>query len=339
MLFERMIQAKKNLGLEEKLLNNMFEKANEEVVIGQDYIDECAYLNEKNLVDDILESVKVPEPESPNDLDADEDVENTCNFSGEPVEKEFNSTLSVEELPIFSEPSVTKKELVNFYKSHPELKGRLYPNGSFEPSLNLHDYALDKVWVKRGLMSNDVYEALAAHDRHFQELYETKKAAWNEESKKHMENIASILASKSLEDYNKHVDTRNKDREKVINEGNLELNPHLKTPLKKISKEQLKKKIQEIDFPTAEEKEESMDRVHEFENSRIRPWEDTSGNTKSFVMDFLQNYAEGDDIIQELRKDIMKIMSDLYWIREGKHENESFAIDFADALNELSISI
>ncbi len=67
--------------------------------------------------------------------------------------------------------------------------------------------------------------------------------------------------------------------------------------------------------------------------------EDTSGNTKSNVTDFLEKYAEGNDAIQVLRYDLMKILSDIHWIKESGNENEQFSLDFADALNEISVSI
>lgn len=67
--------------------------------------------------------------------------------------------------------------------------------------------------------------------------------------------------------------------------------------------------------------------------------EDISGKTKSNVTHFLEKYAEGDDTIQVLRYDLMKILSDMHWIKESSNENEQFALDFADALNEISVTI
>lgn len=67
--------------------------------------------------------------------------------------------------------------------------------------------------------------------------------------------------------------------------------------------------------------------------------EDTSGNTKSNVTDFLEKYSDGNDCIQILRKDLMSIMSDIQWIKESGYENEQFSLDFVDALNALSVSI
>lgn len=67
--------------------------------------------------------------------------------------------------------------------------------------------------------------------------------------------------------------------------------------------------------------------------------EDTSGNTKSNVMDFLEKYSDGNDCIQILRKDLMSIISDIQWIKESGNENEQFSLDFVDALNTLSVSI
>lgn len=54
---------------------------------------------------------------------------------------------------------------------------------------------------------------------------------------------------------------------------------------------------------------------------------------------FLDKYKDGNQIIQVLRTDLMKIMSDIQWIKESKNQNEQWALDFADALNELSIQI
>lgn len=67
--------------------------------------------------------------------------------------------------------------------------------------------------------------------------------------------------------------------------------------------------------------------------------EDTSGNTYSQADSFLEKYANGDDIIQCLRKDLMSILSDIQWIKESNNENEQWALDFVDALNELSVSL
>lgn len=66
--------------------------------------------------------------------------------------------------------------------------------------------------------------------------------------------------------------------------------------------------------------------------------EDTSGKTKSNIADFLEKYAEGNDAIQVLRCDLMKILSDVQWIKESGNENEQFSLDFLDALNEISVS-
>ena len=67
--------------------------------------------------------------------------------------------------------------------------------------------------------------------------------------------------------------------------------------------------------------------------------EDTSGNTESNVSIFLEKYAEGNDAIQVLRYDLMKVLSDMHWIKESGNENEQFALAWADALNEISVSI
>jgi hypothetical protein len=35
----------------------------------------------------------------------------------------------------------------------------------------------------------------------------------------------------------------------------------------------------------------------------------------------------------------MKVLSDMHWIKESGNENEQFALAWADALNEISVSI
>lgn len=67
--------------------------------------------------------------------------------------------------------------------------------------------------------------------------------------------------------------------------------------------------------------------------------EDISGKTESHITHFLEKYVEGDDTIQVLRYDLMKVLSDMHWIKESGNENEQFALDFADALNEISVTI
>lgn len=75
------------------------------------------------------------------------------------------------------------------------------------------------------------------------------------------------------------------------------------------------------------------------EFTTVTTTEDTSGKTESNVAHFLEKYAEGNDAIQVLRYDLMKILSDMHWIKESGNENEQFSLDFADALNEISVSI
>lgn len=90
------------------------------------------------------------------------------------------------------------------------------------------------------------------------------------------------------------------------------------------------------DLPVSiEDKEESMDALDKLKNNQ----EDISGNTFSHVTDFLEKYSEGNDIIQVLRKDLMSVLSDMQWINESRNQNEQWALDFADALNEISTSI
>lgn len=75
------------------------------------------------------------------------------------------------------------------------------------------------------------------------------------------------------------------------------------------------------------------------EPSTTTTTEDISGKTESHITHFLEKYVEGDDTIQVLRYDLMKILSDMHWIKESGNENEQFALDFADALNEISVTI
>ena len=83
------------------------------------------------------------------------------------------------------------------------------------------------------------------------------------------------------------------------------------------------------------EKLESMDRMEEME----KKLEDDSGSMPGHIDYFLEKYAEGNDAIQILRKDLMSILSDIQWIIESNNQNEQFALDFADALNEASLKI
>lgn len=87
--------------------------------------------------------------------------------------------------------------------------------------------------------------------------------------------------------------------------------------------------------PSKEEREQDMDSMEHL--AKEYPREDTSGANKSKVDTFLEKYAEGNDIIQILRKDLMSILSDVQWILESKNQHEQFSLDFADALNELSV--
>lgn len=112
------------------------------------------------------------------------------------------------------------------------------------------------------------------------------------------------------------------------NDNTISWEEAVKRILKPLPKEFLKR-------PTQDQLLESIDTLQNYEN----PEEDTSGNTQSYVSDFLEKYAEGSDPIQILRKDLMSITSDVQWIKESKQQNEQWALDFADALNELSVSI
>lgn len=338
MLFDRLKEAKKNLGLEEKLLNDPDGAINEEVVIGQDYCEPEMPIRTSD--DPSVLGFEDPHKDYKvwnNGLEGDEDVVISEDLE-ELVDKEFNES-SAYSTSIGNTNSLIS-EIKGFYEHHPEFEGRLYPNGQLNPALSMENYRLDKAWLCNNLSLDD-YNKFDAQDSLFKQSYKDKLKEWDEESKKHMTNIAAILASESLEDYNKNVDTFNAVREEIINEGNLELNPHFKESLKKITEEELKKKIQEIDFNPVEieKKEESMDRIQEFERKTKSSYEDTSGNTKSNVDFFLEKYVDGNDIIQVLRKDLMSILSDVQWIIESGNQNEQFALDFADALNELSVRV
>ena len=117
------------------------------------------------------------------------------------------------------------------------------------------------------------------------------------------------------------------------------------TEIKKTNDEELNTKLaatvtklseySETKSPTIDKMEESMDKLQEMEN----PKEDTSGKTDSHIAKFLENYAESNDIIQVLRKDLMSVLSDMQWIVESNNSNEQWALDFADALNEISTTI
>lgn len=115
------------------------------------------------------------------------------------------------------------------------------------------------------------------------------------------------------------------------------------TEIKKTNDEELNTKLaatvtklseySETKSPTINEMEESMDKLQEMEN----PKEDTSGKTNSHIAKFLENYAESNDIIQVLRKDLMSVLSDMQWIVESNNNNEQWAEDFKKALNEMSL--
>ena len=88
-----------------------------------------------------------------------------------------------------------------------------------------------------------------------------------------------------------------------------------------------------LQTPSMEQKEESMDAL----NSCPYKKEDTSGNTDSNVTKFLEKYADGNDVMQILRKDLMALLSDMQWIIESNNVNEQWAEDFKKALNEMSL--
>ena len=98
------------------------------------------------------------------------------------------------------------------------------------------------------------------------------------------------------------------------------------------------------------DKEESMDALHSricncnpqckcADNPCTVECPEDGGYTKGHVQHFLDTYQEGDTIIQILRKDLISLLSDIHWIKESGNEHEQFSLDFADALNEISIMI
>ena len=141
----------------------------------------------------------------------------------------------------------------------------------------------------------------------------------------------------------------NSETDNTLGEGYLIADPEspndldTDTEIKKTNDEELNTKLaatvtklseySETRSPTIGEMEESMDKLQKMEN----PKEDTSGKTDSHIAKFLENYAEGNDIIQVLRKDLMSVLSDMQWIVESNNSNEQWAEDFKKALNEMSL--
>lgn len=58
----------------------------------------------------------------------------------------------------------------------------------------------------------------------------------------------------------------------------------------------------------------------------------------SNVSHFLETYVDSSDAVQVLRYDLMKLLADAQWIKESGNQNEQFALDWVDAINELSCS-
>lgn len=300
----------------------------------------------------VSEAIPCPEIESPNDLDPDFDVlDEQVNPTVE-AEQEFKNNLLCDEEPLcnvnFVHPEealttivenlphkvtqdlplnilpeqgeYSEERIKEFYRDSPELKGRLYPNGSLNPVLTRRDYEWDQLWVKiiRGKVTVHprVLKILQAHDILFSNALETKNSEWNKETASFMNKCAQEIL-------------------KNINEGDPEF-PYSEGEIEEIAKDfqRMENEIK-TPLPTTEEKEESMDVLCSDPYRK----EDTSGNTKSNVYSFLEKYAEGNDAIQILRRDLMSVTSDMHWIRESKNQHEQWALDFADALNELSVSI
>lgn len=108
-----------------------------------------------------------------------------------------------------------------------------------------------------------------------------------------------------------------------------------------------------VDSVSQEQKEESMDALHsnicncnpicsnaaDSCQNKCSKNKDDGGYKTGHVQHFLDTYQEGDDIIQILRKDLISLLSDIHWIKETGNEHEQFSLDFADALNEISVMI
>ncbi len=58
----------------------------------------------------------------------------------------------------------------------------------------------------------------------------------------------------------------------------------------------------------------------------------------SNVSHFLETYVDSGDTVQVLRYDLMKLLADVQWLKESGNQNEQFALDWVDAINELSCS-
>lgn len=58
----------------------------------------------------------------------------------------------------------------------------------------------------------------------------------------------------------------------------------------------------------------------------------------SNITHFLETYVDSSDAVQVLRYDLMKLIADAQWIKESGNQNEQFALDWVDAINELSCS-
>ena len=58
----------------------------------------------------------------------------------------------------------------------------------------------------------------------------------------------------------------------------------------------------------------------------------------SNVSHFLETYVDSGDAVQVLRYDLMKLLADVQWLKESGNQNEQFALDWVDAINELSCS-
>lgn len=82
-------------------------------------------------------------------------------------------------------------------------------------------------------------------------------------------------------------------------------------------------------------KEESMDVLHKMECERKKIPECKFEN----VYNFLEKYANiKNEDVQAMRNDLILILSDVQYIRKYDLKNTQWAMDFADALNELSVA-
>lgn len=91
---------------------------------------------------------------------------------------------------------------------------------------------------------------------------------------------------------------------------------------------------------------EGKSRLTLTEEGEARKWNCNSTKDSSFseptctsnVSHFLETYVDSGDAVQVLRYDLMKLLADVQWLKESGNQNEQFALDWVDAINELSCS-